>query len=239
MRSLPGLCLASLLSAALGAAEGYRVVAVERHALPPHEDDQRLYRLEGPAPLSPGITLQLVRPGSAENPGRLRVVRSAPGGCYAVLTRRGDSYPLVGDATAPWNLHKVPTLPAPEPVTALAPPSPPVLQEPRLPRAFREPIYFLVGDAALSPKGVEKLQGWAHAWGAGQWVVEVPAGKGALPKVVQARALAVTAALKAAGVPVITVRAVDPKAFGRPDQVDVVFQEEGAASKPPSMHQAR
>lgn len=224
------------LATALAAGEGYRVVAVERHTLPPFEDDQRLYRLEGPGPLSPGTRVQLLRPGSAENPGRLRVVRSAPGGCYAVIDQRGDTFPLVGDGTAVWNVHRMPALPAPEPVEAIPQPLVVSAAEPHLPRAFREPVYFLAGDGALSPRGLEKIATWAREWGQGAWVVEVPAGKGPLPKLVQTRAQAVTAALKAAGVPAIAVKAAPPESFGKPDQVDVVFREQTAAPPRPVSH---
>jgi hypothetical protein len=221
MRALLVLCLA----AHAGAADRYKVVAVERHALPPHEDDQRLYRLEGPGPLSPGTLVQLTRAGGLENPGRLRVVHSAPNGALAVIAQRGDTYPLVGDGTAPWAVHKVPVLPPPEPVAAVAPPVALNPVEPHLPRTMREAVYFLPGDGALSPRGQEKVASWGREWGAGQWVVEIPAGAGPLSKVMQARAQAVVAALKGAGVGAIAVKAAPPASFQRADQVNVVCRE--------------
>lgn len=224
MRALLLLCLA----AHLGAADRYKVVAVERHALPPHEDDQRLYRLEGPGPLSPGTLVQLTRAGGTENPGRLRVVHSAPNGALAVIAQRGDTYPLVGDGTAPWSVHKVPVLPPPEPVATVAPPLALAPMEPHLPRSFREAVYFLPGDGTLSPRGQEKVAGWGREWGAGQWVVEIPAGSGPLSKLLQVRAQAVVAALKGAGVTTLSVKAAPAASFQKPDQVNVVFHEAGA-----------
>jgi len=107
----PCLCLCLLLP--LAADAPLRVAAVERAGSPPFEDDRRIYQLEGEeAPrLRPGESLQLVRPGDARNPGRLKVASVEGGRASAFLEARGSTYPLIGDLAVSRRLAAVPVLP--------------------------------------------------------------------------------------------------------------------------------
>jgi hypothetical protein len=64
-----------------------------------------------------------------------------------------------------------------------------------------EPIFFLEGDGALSPKGAEKLRRLVESWGAqGSWSLGVPEDRTLLVAVREARIQAIRRALRALGV---------------------------------------
>lgn len=209
----------------LPAAEPLRIVAVEREGLPPFEDARRLYRLQGPARVSPGEYLELHRPGSSAAPGRLRVLRTTPEGVLALLDRRGDTYPLKGDVAQHWEVAVMPDLPGSRGLGTAAGPLEPALAVPREARALREPIFFLPGDATLSPLGRAKLQGWVQDLGQGQWTLEVPPAKGRSGRLVQARAKVLKAALETAGARTVQIRAGHAAPPDRPDRVWVQYRE--------------
>lgn len=59
---------------------------------------------------------------------------------------------------------------------------------PALPLPRREPIYFLKGDASLSPGALAKLQTWTSAWGtAGTWSLACPVGSEGTYPILEAR----------------------------------------------------
>lgn len=214
------LCVASL-----AASEPLRIVAVERQGLPPYEDDRRLYRLQGQAHVSAGELLELKRPGTKDHLGRLRVVRTTPDGVLALLDRRGDTFPLKGDVALHWEMADVPGLPTGEAITQVAMPNLPALTVPREPRQLWEPLFFLPGDATLSPLGRAKVEGWAHEFGEGRWTLECPRAKGASARLLNARMKAVRQVLEAAGVRGIQIRTVPEPPGQRRETVFVRFQE--------------
>lgn len=224
-----------LCSFGLAAAEPLRIVAVERQGLPPYEDDQRLYRLTGRSGLSPGEFLELSRPGSRARPGRLRVQQATSRGVLATLALRGDTYPLKGDQALPLDRPNLPGLP---PALSLASASlleatVPVV--PREPRYLREPLYFLPGDATVSPMGRAKAEAWVREFGEGYWTLDIPSPKGKPSRLDEARAKALEAVLKATGLKAVQVRTVPPAPGQRENAIFVHFQE----TPPPKARPAR
>lgn len=222
----------SILLCTLGlfASEPLRIVAVERQGLPPYEDDHRIYRLQGSARVSPNELLELSRPGGKALPGRLRVLRATPEGALATLDRRGDTFPLKGDVAIHFEMAVLPGLPASREIAPAPTPLGTRLAIPRDPRYLGEAVYFLPGDATLSPLGREKLRTWAQEYGEGRWILEIPSGKGPSARLDSARAKVLKAALEGAGVKGVQIKAVPSSASQRPNSVFVRYQE-GAPPK--------
>lgn len=66
------------------------------------------------------------------------------------------------------------------------PPPQAILPPPPLPR--REPIYFLKGDASLSPGALAKLQTWTSTWSTGgTWSLACPEGAAGTYPILEAR----------------------------------------------------
>lgn len=219
-----------------GAGAPLRVAAVERRGWPPFEDDRRTYRIagEGAASLQPGEVLLLHRPGDPRDPGRLKVTARDGAQALAHLAARGATYPLVGDRARPWRAAPVPGFPANQDLADLGL-RPPKLEPPMVPAvesraaaahaALREAIHFLEGDAALSPKGREKLQRLVREWGAsGPWILSRPESR-LLPETVrQARVQAIRKALAGFGAGRVEVREI-PRPDGSTGDVVYVGKE--------------
>jgi hypothetical protein len=237
---LPFLALLPLLP--LGAGEALRVAAVERKGWPPFEDDRRVYRIEGEgvAALRVGEKLRLQHPGVPGDPGVLKVALVAPGFAEANLERRGRDYPLKGDLAEPARARALPPIPGLRPEVDLRPAQPrlqppsdapqpqplpapaPVHAAPKVdaPPTKAEPIFFLEGDGALSPKGVEKLRRLVEAWGVqGAWSLGVPEDRALPARVREARVQALRRALRSLGVATLEVRAAEVRAGDRGDVV--------------------
>jgi hypothetical protein len=127
-------------------AEPLRIVAVLRVGLPPYEDEDRFYRLEGDGceTLRVGEVLGLQRFGDRRQLGVLKIVELHGHDALARLMKRGDTYPLKGDlvirAEKP---HPLPSMPTSEssawspaerlgPHRSLKPLQPPVVAAPAL-----------------------------------------------------------------------------------------------------------
>ena len=162
------------------------ITRVVREGLPPFEDDNRLYRLEGEgaSQLQPGRIILLHRDRERLTLGRLQVTLVMPGYVLARQTVPGEVFPQRGDLARPQEpLGSIPALPpaqlpwsvpvaaslAPEARTRKAP-----VPEPGF-KARREPIYFLKGESRLSPAGQSKLKTWVQTWGkARRWSLACP-----------------------------------------------------------------
>ncbi len=91
--------------------------------------------------------------------------------------------------------------------------------EPYLPR-FQEPVFFLEGDGALSPKGREKLKRIVADWGAeGVWSLGLPEDRTLPSKVRETRIRTLRAALRGLGVDRLEVRSIDLRPGDRGDVV--------------------
>ena len=168
-----------LMTAALQAGPPLAVVQVVRQGLPPYEDDQRLYRLEGDGcdQLRPGRVVLLVRPREARSLGQLEVVSASPGFALAKLRKAGATFPMKGDLAVPREpLRTLPGLPgAGQPLAPAGPPGECAQPVPSPGAAHREPIFFLPEEAILTPGAKAKLKAWVAAWGrAGRWVLALP-----------------------------------------------------------------
>lgn len=210
----------------LAAASPLHVSAVVRLGLPPYEDANRLYRLEGEGAgtLRPGAVVTLHRPGRDVRPGRLRVVNLTPQGALAKLESPGDHFPLIGDQALEARPAPFPTFPSlPETTTAAAKisPHPPVARS----AAPLAALYFLKGDATVSPGGLAKLRTWAAAWDRTRpWRLMMPRD-GEDPGLSLRRAESVRTALQDLGVTQVILDPVPP-IEGAP--YDVVYLSPGA-----------
>ena len=224
---------AFLLGTALCAASPLRVAAVLRTGLPPYDGGTKVYRLEGPgcAVLKVGESLVLKREGERRSLGRLEVVSVRADHADTRLAEPGELFPLKGDLA--WRLEEILALPA-TPVPAPGSPLPKAALQPatvarpapaitgRRP-VHREPIFFLKGDASLSPGAHAKLRGWVEAWGAGaRWALESPAG--ADPAITDARTTALRAELSQLGVSSLEVKQGPAETPGRYDPVYVLSE---------------
>jgi hypothetical protein len=221
--------LSVLCTVGLLAAEPLRIVAVERPGLPPYEDDQRVYRLTAASGVRPGDLLELARPGSRVRPGRLRVLQATSQGVLATMALRGDTYPLKGDQALHLERTNLPGLPPTQAVAAPPPLAATVTAVPREPRFLLEPLYFLPGDATVSPLGRTKAEAWVRDFGDGWWTLEIPSTHGRASRLDAARAKALEAVLKAAGLKAVQVRTVVPAPGQRGNAVLVRFQETAPA----------
>jgi hypothetical protein len=227
--------LALILAALpLAAGEALHVAAVERKGWPPFEDDRRVYRIEGGdvSRLRVGENLTLQRPGTSAEPGRLKVARVAPEFAEAYLEQRGGTYPLRGDLAEPPASLDLPRIPEIKAGQDLRPATPSLEPPPEQPAAhdlaptaplhprLLEPVYFLEGDAALSPKGREKLKRMVAEWGAdGAWFLGLPEDRTLPSKVREERIRALRGALRSLGVGRLELRAVELRLGDRGDVV--------------------
>jgi hypothetical protein len=223
MKGLP-LCLLAVCLACSGPVP-LHIASVERTGLPPYEDADRLYRVEGEGweRLKVGDRLRPTRPGDRRDVGRLQVVELREGHALARLQARGEAYPMRNDA-----VERLEARPLPPPAVAPLPrvnlqdlqPVGPARPGPE--NAHREQIYFLKGDATLSPAGQEKLQAWVGLWGRqGQWALLCPRGEAGL---VRARLAVMTEALQRLGVAQVEVRPLPPEPTDRLDAVGIVME---------------
>ena len=224
------------LALPLVAGTSIRITAVERKGWPPFEDDRRIYRLEGEgaARLRPGEVLQLFRPGEPRNPGRLKVAFLEAGKAAAFLESRGPIYPLVGDLALSRRMIPIPALPAvavlPDlslrpPATAAPPESAKTPEATVVPASRHESIFFLEGDASLSPRGRDKLQSAVRAWGVeGRWILTMPENRVLPGKVRQNRIQAIRKTLVGLGVGTVEIKE-GPRRPG--DSGDVVYLAKG------------
>jgi hypothetical protein len=226
---MKGFLLACLLGSFAGATVPLLVTSVERTGLPPFEGTERIYRLEGTGcqTLRVGEVLVLKRPGERRNLGGLKILSVHSDHALARLSQPGDTFPLKGDQAVRTELF----LALPEvPVAAQAPLAkleslrphtltrtlpPPVGQGP----IHREAIFFIKGDASLSPGAQVKLRAWVAAWGVeGQWSLECPPAPGELAAL---RASALRSELQGLGVPALEIKPLPEEPTGRYDAVYV------------------
>jgi hypothetical protein len=189
---------------------GLTVTRVVREGLPPYEDANRLYRLEGAGfdKLQPGSILKLHRPQEPRAMPRLEVTLVMPEYVLARVAAPGETYPLLGDRVyLNGSLPALPAMPGledPPGFTGLKPLTP-TLTAPTPEPGFtpnREPLYFLQGESRLSPAGKVKLQGWVKAWGPShRWSVACPPWPGESLDLTAARINALKEELRRLGVP--------------------------------------
>lgn len=215
------------------AAPPLQVVGVVRTGLPPFEDGERLYRLEGETcqALRVNEFLTLRRAGERRQPGRLQVVVVKDGYALARLAAAGETYPLKGDRAVrheqilplpglPLRMSGGPAVPAGD----LAPRMPKlaVPANPSKKGIRRDSIFFLKGSPELSPAARVKLRSWVDAWGRdGRWALLVPAVPGLSEAVSRARVEALRAALKGLGVKDVELRAEPPGPLARHDAIHI------------------
>jgi hypothetical protein len=203
------------------------VTAVERQGLPPYEGTERAYRLEGTGcqTLRVGETLVLQRQGEVRPLGRLEILSVHQDHALAKLALAGETFPLKGDLAVRTELFQaLPGMPA----VSLAPLPAAEALRPKaiarsLPRSFgpgevrREPIFFLKGDASLSPGALAKLRAWVEIWGpSGQWSLECPPAS-----LTDQRAGALRAELQRLGVPSLELQPLPEEPPGRYDAIYV------------------
>lgn len=219
-----------ILACTLGAAAPLQVASVERTGLPPYEGP-RIYRIEGGgcATLRIGEILILRREGDPRQPGRLEVLSVHGTHAQAKLAVPGETFPLKGDVAVRTELLQVlPTIPpaAPGPLpppqtfqpTTLAPAPPEASAIPS-----REPIFFLAGDASLSPGAYLKLQAWTEGWGReGRWWVECPQVQAGGEALAQARIAVLATELQRLGIAAVHIRYGPAEAGGRYDAIYVM-----------------
>jgi hypothetical protein len=234
--------LSLLFFVALGAAP-LHIVSVGRTGPPPYEGNARVYRLEGDdyASLRVGEVVSLRREGEKRRLGRLEILSIRVGYAQAKLVEPEEGFPLKGDlvirtqALRPLPSLSRPTEPASLPTAAnlkslstTANPKLPAVASslPSPPHAgpnFREPIYFLKGDASLSPGAQVKLRAWVAAWGTHhRWAMECPQPAGTLSTLLQGRLSALREELQRLGVSQVEVRPVPPDPPGRYEAIYVV-----------------
>ena len=91
----------------------------------------------------------------------------------------------------------------------------------RLPK--REPIFFLKGDATLSPGAITKLKLWVDTWGLnGKWTLACPSGPGLSFDLLERRVLAIRAELKKNGLAKVETTLLPPEPVGKYDVIYVV-----------------
>lgn len=223
---LLGLFVAPLLMA----AQPLQVVAVVRSGMPPFEEGGRLYRLEGDGCLALKVNEQLTlkRSGEARPLGRLEVTAVKDGYALAKLALSGETYPLKGDlAVRHEMIQSLPSLPVarqelPIPTEALAPRAPKAAIPQALLKAGnrRECIYFLKGNAELSPGALAKLRAWVQSWDLdGRWTILIPESADIPQALSQARAEALKAGFKELGVSQVEIRPLPPEPPARYDSV--------------------
>jgi hypothetical protein len=234
LRSCALSWMLATLPALPAASPPLAVAQVVREGLPPYEDAERRYRLEGDgaAQLRPGQVLLLVRPGEPRVLGLLEVVSVAPDHALARLSRAGATFPMKGDLVVP--REPLPTLPAlpeerPLPAAGLHPPAVPVLPEPPEPAPpppvpmpapsgsgrqpdlpqigpHCQPIFFLPAEAYLTPGARAKLRTWVQTWGrGGRWTLTLTGAEPPDAPLAQARIRSLREELSRLGVAKVQV----------------------------------
>ena len=90
-----------------------------------------------------------------------------------------------------------------------------------------KPIYFLKGDASLSPGALDKLRSWVQTWGTrGTWLLTVPEGPGLTYGLLEKRVLALRAELRRLGVARIDTRLGPREPAGTYDVIRVSMASE-------------
>jgi len=227
------MLLGFLLGPMLAGGPPLQVAGVVRSGVPPYDEAERLYRLEGEGSqvLQINEYLTLRRVGERRPLGRLQVMAIKDGYALARLTTPGETYPLKGDLIV---RHEravpLPVMPEPTSGEGLRPPGdlvPRVLQltiprSPSTEKLHQEPIFFLKGSAELSPAARVKLKAWVGAWGLeGRWVLRVPKDPQVPASLSQARVEALKQALGQLGVSDIEVDSQAPGVFSRFDSIHV------------------
>jgi len=91
---------------------------------------------------------------------------------------------------------------------------------PKAPEPRRERIFFLKGDASLSPGALKKLKAWTVSWGAeGTWVLACPADTTISSGLRERRLQVLRAQLQRHGVRHIEVQSLPAEKSGRHDAV--------------------
>jgi len=265
------LCLMMCSSLPGEATDPLRIVAVVRQGLPPYEEGERLYRLEGDgcALLKVAETLVLRRTGEKVSPGRLKVMEAHWDHAMAILAEAGDTYPLIGDlalridppAPLPPVLASGPveTKPTPDslgvrspvreapkeaPIAIAAkeePPAPPTVVAPATPKGKPQPlpleqrqaIYFIKGDASLSPGALKRLKVCTGLWGTqGRWMLSCPENPGLSPDLQRDRIRVLCEELRRQGVGALDVRTVPPEAPGKYDVIYISCESQQVRPSP-------
>lgn len=92
---------------------------------------------------------------------------------------------------------------------------------PARPASRRAPIFFLKGDASLSPGAVSKLKTWVEAWGrTGRWILSCPSVQGLSYELLERRILAIRTELLKHGVSRVETNLLPSEPVG---QYDVVY----------------
>ena len=207
-------CVFLLLGCLVWAAPPLRLVSVGRAGLPPYEGTERIYRLEGAGcpTLQVGETLVLKRPGEPRSLGRLEILSVSLDHAQSRLSVPGATFPLRGDlALRTELLDTLPELPVRVqlPIPAMDTLYPRTITRTLLrtgdqDATYREPIYFLKGDASLSPGAETKLRVWVESWGTtGQWFLECPQALGTLSPL---RILTLRSELQRLGIPSLEIK---------------------------------
>jgi len=162
---MKGIPFLPALGACALAAAPLRVVSVDRPGLPPYEDDQRVYRLEGPEcrTLRVGEILPLRRQGEPRRLGKLEVLSVHLDHADARLAEAGETFPLKGDEALcrePLRALPLAASASPSPLPAMdalrpLPPRPAVAAaKPLLPLPETAPVSFrpLPARTALLPR---------------------------------------------------------------------------------------
>lgn len=229
MRPLIGFLLGWMLAA----APPLQVVGVVRSGMPPYDEAERLYRLEGQGARTLHLNeyLTLRRAGEQRPLGRLQVTALKDEYALAKLTTPGETYPLKGDLIVRHEMAAgLPVFPGMTLLTRLRPPGEFALRtlhikipkSPSTEKFHQETIYFLKGNAELSPAAQIKLKVWVESWGLeGRWILRVPEDPQIPESLSQARVEALKKALSLLGVSGIERGPLAPKGRSRFDSVHV------------------
>ena len=225
--------LSLFVGSILAAATPLQVAGVVRVGIPPYEDSERLYRLEGDGwqALNLSEVLTLRRSGEPQTIARLQVTAIKDGYALARRSDSGETYPLKGDLA----LRRSKSLALPSfpkrtddvitpAIATLSPQRPDLLASRSLAKGtlHQEPIYFLKESSKLSPAAETKLQSWVTAWGpSGRWVLQVPEVQALSPAISNARVEALKEALKGLGVKTVEVHSIPPEPPARYDSIRV------------------
>lgn len=111
--------------------------------------------------------------------------------------------------------HRPLTAPPPPATGPIAPAPLPKAPEPK-----HERIFFLKGDATLSPGALKKLKAWAASWGTdGTWVLAFPSNTDIATGLRERRLQTLRSQLQQHGVVKIETRQLPPESTGKYDAV--------------------
>lgn len=219
-----------LLGFRLWAGVPLHLAAVLREGTPPFEGT-RLFRIEGDgtAGLKKGDQLRLWRFGEKRKLARLVVSEVKGGAAFARILNPEETFPMKGDVVVEREgLSSIPepgwawfgSLKSPGVPRSLALKVPTLnpLEPPR-----REQIFFLPGNAELSPAGRQKLKDWVALWGLeGRWSLGVPSNPTVPAKVGEARVKVLREVLGTLGVSNLECRALPAEPPGSKDGIHVM-----------------